>query len=287
MGKTLYVSDLDGTLLDDSSRISQSSVELLNRAIADGADFSIATARTPATVGPLLEKVEMRLPAIVMTGVSFWNPVSKRYSHTRFMDPEIPERLLEIYRRHKVPTFLYTLEDEIIRIYHEGPMSPIEKEFLEQRSHTPYKKVCISPDGESRLPAQLDNVLLFYAMQPTGEARPVFEETRLIKEINPMFYHDMYGPEIALLEAFPKEATKAKAVKLLAKETGADRIVAFGDNLNDLPMLDVADVAVAVGNAVDEIKAKADIIIEDNTSDAVARFIASDHALQTCDVSNG
>jgi len=49
--------------------------------------------------------------------------------------------------------------------------------------------------------------------------------------------------------------------------------VVFGDNLNDLPMMAVADVAVAVENALPEVKAKADVVIGPNTDDAVARWI--------------
>ena len=56
----------------------------------------------------------------------------------------------------------------------------------------------------------------------------------------------------------------------------ADRLVVFGDNINDLPMMRLADVAVAVENAVEEVKAEADIVIGPNTSDSVARFIIDD-----------
>ena len=57
--------------------------------------------------------------------------------------------------------------------------------------------------------------------------------------------------------------------------SGADRVVAFGDNINDIPMLREADVAVAVENAVPEVKRIADVIIGPNTTDAVPRFILS------------
>ena len=58
--RTLYISDLDGTLLDDTSMISDESARLLDDAIRHhGAVFTIATARTPATVMPIMR----RLPA--------------------------------------------------------------------------------------------------------------------------------------------------------------------------------------------------------------------------------
>ena len=61
--KTLYVSDLDGTLLDDNSQLSERTVATLNRIIGElGGMFTIATARTPATVVPLMQEVRARLP---------------------------------------------------------------------------------------------------------------------------------------------------------------------------------------------------------------------------------
>jgi hypothetical protein len=53
-------------------------------------------------------------------------------------------------------------------------------------------------------------------------------------------------------------------------------VVVFGDNLNDLPMMEVADYAVAVDNAFDEVKAAADMVIGPNYDDSVARFICED-----------
>lgn len=71
MGKTLYVSDLDGTLLDDKSQVSPQSVEMLNCAIDKyGALFTCATARTPATIVKLMEKVRLQLPMIAMAGAA-------------------------------------------------------------------------------------------------------------------------------------------------------------------------------------------------------------------------
>ena len=63
-------------------------------------------------------------------------------------------------------------------------------------------------------------------------------------------------------------------MRAMARELGADRIVAFGDNVNDLPMMREADLAVAVENALPEVKEAADIVIGPNTDDSVALFIA-------------
>ena len=66
----------------------------------------------------------------------------------------------------------------------------------------------------------------------------------------------------------------------LKKSVGADRLVVFGDNLNDLPMFAVADVAVAVENAFTEVKEHADVVIGPNYTDSVANYILHDY---TCE----
>ena len=71
--KTLYISDLDGTLLNSQSQVSAASRDMLNRLIADNdINFSIATARTPAPVVQLMHGIDSSLPYIVMTGAAMW-----------------------------------------------------------------------------------------------------------------------------------------------------------------------------------------------------------------------
>ena len=92
-------------------------------------------------------------------------------------------------------------------------------------------------------------------------------------DVSKAFYKDIYEEGLYYLEVFAKSATKANGVKFLREYTGADKVIAFGDNLNDLDMFDVSDVTVAVENAVDEVKNKADYICKNNNENGVAEFI--------------
>lgn len=277
--KTLYVSDLDGTLLQPDARLSEETLRMLNYAISRGVLFTIATARTPATVAPILSDLDLRLPAIVMTGTALWNKADNTYSDIRYMDEDAVKELIRIYRKNKFPTFLYTLPENIIHIYHIGSLSKIEREFLEERKTTPYKLTCVPEDGESVLPYNLDKTVLFYGMQPDKLAKKTFAETREVANCRAQMYYDFYGPEIGILEAFSPRSTKAEAIGELASRLGVERIVAFGDNLNDIPMLELADVGVAMENGVEETHAVADIVIGKNTDNAVAKFILQDAGL--------
>lgn len=274
MGKTLFVSDLDGTLLQPDAELSPTTVKLLNESIAAGKLFSIATARTPATVAPILSDIDLRLPAIVMTGAAQWHRPTDRYSSLKFINPTAVERLVDTFHACNFPIFLFTIVDNVINIYHVGgKLGKLEQQFMDERIHSPYKRFHIDPSGKEILPPDFNSTILFYGMQPTADAERTYTEICRIPDCRPQFYHDFYGPEIGIVEAFAKNATKALAVKELAKEYGATRIVAFGDNINDIPMLKAADLAVAVENALPEVKEAADIVIGPNTSDSVARFI--------------
>lgn len=271
---TLYVSDLDGTLLGPDARLSGESVRMLNEAVAGGAKFSIATARTPATVSGLLKDVRTDIPLVVMTGAAVWDRTANRYLNPRFHREATARRLVETYRRNSLATFVYILgEDNLIHIYHIGPLSALERKFIAERLDSPYKTFHIPEDGDSILPERLDRVLLFYAMRPTEEVRRVHDVIKDAGDLRAVFYHDMYGQEIALMEVFGPDASKADAVRWLADSLHADRITAYGDNVNDIPMLAVADDAVAVANAVDEVKDAADRMIGSNAENAVARDI--------------
>ncbi|MBD5356975.1 MAG: HAD hydrolase family protein [Bacteroides sp.] len=273
MEKTLFVSDLDGTLLSSDSRLSSASADMLNNAIDNGALFTVATARTPSTVALLMSDVRASLPFIVMTGSALWSPLTGDFFDTITISRESAERIFDIIKRHSLPAFIYCLGKNRIDIYHTGPLSVNEKKFMADRDDSDYKVFHVPGDGNSVIPHPLSDVSLFYSMQPTALVESAYHDIKEHVDCNPIFYHDMFGAETGILEVFSPLASKANAVRRLKEMTGATRVVAFGDNLNDLPMLRVADVAVAVENAVDEVKAAADIIIPPNTTDSVARFI--------------
>ena len=71
----------------------------------------------------------------------------------------------------------------------------------------------------------------------------------------------------------PKAATKAHAARQLATLLGCDRIVAFGDAVNDLPLFEAADECYAVSNAAAKLKARATGVIGCNDDDGVAHWL--------------
>lgn len=273
--KTLYVSDLDGTLLGTDSKVSRQSASILSGLTDRGAMITVATARTPATVEPLLSDVKSQLPAIVMTGASLWDRVEKRYVDTRFIDASTSRTVRETAARYGVDPFTYTLgKGGILDIYRNGELAPCDRKFIDERSNLPLKRFHIeTPQGDDYA---LPDTILFFAMGNPDRIFPLADELRATTSCSVSSYIDIFGDDTAILEVLAPGLNKADSVKKIARRCGADRIVVFGDNLNDISMMEIADVAVAVENARDEVKDKARVIIGPNYTDSVARFIADD-----------
>ena len=73
MSKTLYISDLDGTLLNKSAELSGYTVNVLNAMIASGLHFSVATARTLASTNKILADLALRISIVLMNGVLIYD----------------------------------------------------------------------------------------------------------------------------------------------------------------------------------------------------------------------
>jgi HAD superfamily hydrolase (TIGR01484 family) len=90
--KTLYISDLDGTLLNRSAELSGYTIKTMNALIAGGLNFSVATARTLATAAKILSGLSLKLPIVLMNGVLTYDPERQRYLHINALSPETTAR---------------------------------------------------------------------------------------------------------------------------------------------------------------------------------------------------
>ncbi len=134
----------------------------------------MATARTPATVAPILERVDMRLPAIVMTGAALWDTRTRRYSRVVYMDPQAAGELVEVYRATQTPTFLYTLVDDMIHILSLSGPFPNSEDFLSTSASETGSRCCISPRTEIPYSRRGSTMWFFSARdaaRPQGKGR--------------------------------------------------------------------------------------------------------------------
>lgn len=280
MKKTLYVTDLDGTLLNNESVVTAESARIITDLSRAGAMITVATARTPATVEPLLADTLTTVPAVVMTGASLWSRETCSYLEPKFIGAETVMSVYDTMVRHGLCPFVYMLPaDHIIRAYHPHQLNEADADFVAKRSNLALKKFVVGSmpqiDGSAG-----DCIIIFTLGDPdTVFAAAAEIEADALHPCSVSAYADPCSGGIGVLEVKAPGTSKADSVTRVAELTGANRIVVFGDNINDLSMMAVADLAVAVGNAVPQVLDAADVVIDTNETDAVARFIQSDFSL--------
>ncbi len=274
--KTLYITDLDGTLLNDDAKVSATSAQIISDLSRQGALISVSTARTPATVDILMRDTYTTVDMVVMTGAAMWCRNERCFKGMRLLKDTDVEALLECFEKGKVNPFCYALKDDgrSLEVFHGGAsLSPGEQNFVDLRSKLTLKNFNLRtpPPAESH-----QRMVLFFAIGSFEAITAVAERAKAATDCYVSYYKDTYSEDTWLLEIFAHGVSKADGVARLKAQTGADRVVVFGDNLNDIAMLREADLAVAVENALPEVKAVAHVMIGTNNSDAVARFIAED-----------
>ena len=271
LSRTLYVSDLDGTLLNEDSVLSGDTIAMLNRIIEElGGLFTVATARTPATVVPLMQQVHANLPFIVIGGSAMWNPVTCDYEHTRCIDDETVNAVSDVFDRHGLHPFIYRRHGSLLYTHHCGSLSVQEERFVAARQHLPLKRFFLDDEHYRH---NADEALLIFAMNKYAVLKALATDLQAVSTCTVMLYHDIFDESEGYLEIFTAGTSKAGAIRDLARQVGADRVVVFGDNRNDIAMLQAADHSVAVENAFSEVKAAASEVIGPNTADSVPRWI--------------
>ena len=277
MSKTLYITDLDGTLLSADATLSSLNAERIASLTARGALISCATARTPGTVQKLMAPARLSVPAIVMTGAAMWtiNTAHPRFENIHFIPTGNCAVLDHLFAEARVTPFVYNIdpEDSVTPIsFHFAAehMSDAEKNFAKTRSHLELKRFV----HDSR-PSDTDSRVLYFAMGPEASVVPLAEAIARMTDCAFSSYPDNYNPGLHLLEVFAPGVSKAAALRKLAASTGAERTVVFGDNLNDLPMMACATLSVAAPGALPEVKERADIVLKPSPT-AVADFMAAD-----------
>jgi len=265
--KHLYISDLDGTLLTPAATVSPRTGELMTALIEAGLCFTVSTARSPFSVRMVgLEKIPLRLPVSLLNGVMLYDLNADKVLSAVPL-PEVDEVVALCAAAGKSP-LVFRVEDGVLIVDYTVAETPEEQEFLEaRRSRFPqnYRRLERHTKGKEAV---------FVSVQDRFEVlQPVYEVLCRRDAWHVSFYKDGYTADTWFLEVSGKDGGKGSSLLRLKALVGADKVTAFGDNHNDLPMLRVADEAIAVRNATDEVKAAAQQVIGANTEDGVAEYL--------------
>lgn len=269
MKKTLFISDLDGTLLTPDARLPDGAAERINSLTADGVMITYATARTVRSVSFILGEIDFTLPgarpAALMNGVLIRDMAAGKYVRAAVLDRDTAKRIDAAVRSVSLEPFIYAIDNDApiagdpLATYYHTTANDAMRDFMNERIER-FGKPFLQIDSLDGIRGEI----VYFAV--LGDEEKIRAAAALAEEIagtRCTYYRDAYNADVWYLEIFDEGASKKHAVEYLRSVTGAEEIVCFGDNRNDLPMFEAADVSVAVTNAVDEVKSAADFVTDD------------------------
>lgn len=266
--KTLYISDLDGTLLTPKKKISPQTAEIINNLIDQGMLFTVATARSSSAM-EILSELHLNLTGALLNGVLLYDFAQKEYVGCVPISHSAACEVMELLRRFDRLGFVYTMEDKEICVAFERLYNDYEQKFYQERKGSAYKRF----DQVDHISiGEKDRVIYFTMIDEQQRLQPIFEELLQMEGVHPVLYRDNYS-DLFFLEIFSSQASKSYGVKELKKKYEAQRVVAFGDNRNDIDMLLSADIGLVVEDGAAEAKEVADGLVASSTEDGVARYL--------------
>ena len=268
--KTLYLSDLDGTLLNRKTELTQKTISILNGLIEQGLCFSIATARSLSSARPIIQKLKLTCPAVFHNGTFLMDPRTGEILSAQVFSLTQRRIIRSVLNRHGIYPVCYAFSGGRERLsYRFGRQNDGMTYYLKKRRGDPRMRECYS---EEELYA--GEIYYFTCIGSKEELSPVYEEVRLLEGFRCIFQQELYRPEY-WLEIMPENASKAHGMQKVKELLHCDRVIVFGDALNDLPMFEAADEAYAVSNAAEKLKQAATGVIGSNEEDGVANWLLS------------
>jgi len=264
LSKTLFVSDLDGTLLRSDGTLAKETADAVNSLVSRGVKFTFATARSYHTAMQAVSELSLELPVILHNGVFMCDFASGKYIRKNLLPNPLLVR--DVFCKHGLSPFVYSANGEKqIYTYLPHRIPPESAAFQATRVNDPR-------DNPITDEAHLWDGDIFYVLCIANDerAKRIYEALRV--GYNCLYGEDYYSRD-KWLEIYSKEASKANAVLQLRDMLGCERIVVFGDGINDSAMFKTADEAYAVYGAVDELKAHATAVIGSNDDSAVVKWI--------------
>lgn len=274
MQRTLYVTDLDGTLLDNDGKVSKGTLEIIKNLIKKGTLFTIATARNLQAVKPLIKEIPINIPMILNNGIAFYDFNKEDYLKINEFPLSKLDELIDVFKKHKIYGFMFALKDKELHLIYKSIEDPADREYFEER-YLLYKNYCHQYDDLTKVSKDGYKILYFVVYGSLKRIEQIENDIINIPNVNCVKNKNVYKDNY-FLDIFSEKASKAIAISELKNMVNADEVVAFGDNYNDIGMLKAAERSYVPVNGIDEAKKVATDMIESNNEDGVARFIKKD-----------
>jgi hypothetical protein len=271
----LIVFDLDGTLLNRQSTISDYTSETLQLLSKREIAYTVATGRTLHGARAILEGHSFTLPQVFKNGVMIWHPQQQHYSSSTTLTASELDNVVRACIHNGLTPFVFSLdEDDNSTVYHPVLQTEADLELIRVLGIDGHVRMCALDE----LPADA----AVTHVNSIGAANAVKAVVGSVEdEAHLVAYSGLAreGAEWHWLDIHHSDASKGGAIKMLKELLGLERVICFGDSNNDLSMFETADEAYAPANANDAVKSAATAVIGHHDEEGIARFLRERFAL--------
>lgn len=267
----MIVADIDGTLVTGDRQITPGVREAVRTVQARGVRVCLATGRMWQSAEPYFRRLGADPPAILYNGGLVFDFTTQMVLRQVQLDYDQARAVLEILRGiPEVQPHLYVDN----RVY-TGQANVLTDRYR-RKDGLQVEEV---GDLVQFLPRNPMKILIIGARPDLERAAGLIR--RLPLPINLVFSEETY------MEIIPMGSSKGVALQFVAQHLGIPlkAVIAVGDNLNDLEMIQLAGLGVAMGNAPDELKAHADFVTATNEQEGlrhvIERFILAGESTQS------
>jgi Cof subfamily protein (haloacid dehalogenase superfamily) len=273
----LYITDLDHTFLHSSQRVSDFSKKIWNEK-ADHALLSVATARSFSKTHEFLQGLPLKAPLILLDGAMVAT-TEKKLIDVQTLSAELSSAIIQESHAFEIQPFVISLNSHqsLEETFAIPPLLNDFQSFLIGNNYATDKRLAFRKKIEG-----VEDTLKIVYMGNENLLRPLSEHlkkvfgNRIEVKLAPENYMKCY-----FLTILHPLGDKAHALNIVHEylDYSAEETTVFGDSLNDIGMFKLAGTAVAVSNALTEVKELADIVLtKNNDKDAVAHYLKTDIA---------
>lgn len=267
MAYRIIALDLDGTLLDRQKKILPESLEALALAQQQGVKVLIVTGRHHSAIHPFYQALKLDTPAICCNGTYLYDYQTRQASQANPLSATQAKNVLTLLEQYDIHGLMYA-DDGML--YQEPTGHVIRTQAWGETLPAHQRPTFLHVDSLADAADSAQNIWKFALSHADTQALDAFAQ-RVMAELG-------LTCEWSWQDQVDVAQTGNNKGKLLSQWVASQGyamsdVLAFGDNFNDISMLEAAGLGVAMGNSDDAVKARADLVIGHNEEPAIAQLI--------------
>lgn len=223
--ETLYVSGVDGILVDKDNKISAFSKVELNRMLDDGLKFTISTMRTPASLLEPLSDINYKYPVIVMDGAALYDVKRNEYVKAYVISQETSNELVRLMQENDMHPHINVIIDDTLLIYYQEPMDEVNRSLITKLRMSPYRNY-VKRDFPG------DEKVVYFMLLDTSDKIDAFYDKLREQDYNKKLKILKYASEdysgYSYIKIYNQNATKENMLQYLREQYAIKQIYTFG-----------------------------------------------------------